>query len=737
MKNGYILPRLFAPRLQGLLGAGWLLLLMLFYLWQPLPLQTLRHLWFDQLQRWQPRQRVTATSPAVLVDIDDASLRQHGQWPWPRSLLAELTRQLQQAGARVIAFDILFAEPERHHSSNHNGTPNPANTGEQQLASALQQGQTVLGIAGSNKPEAAAPSSALLGLPAQFIWRNQGAMPATAPALPAIASSILPLPELARASSGLGHMSFLPDNDGVVRRVPLLLQQGRQLIPALALETLRLHETRHNETSRTILLMQEAGELQQLRVGKLTLPVTASGELWLHYAPSAQIASLSAGQVLQGDFDPKQVQGKLVVIGTSAQGLKDLRFSPLGAVIPGAEVHVQALEQMLQGHTLQRPGWAEGLESVLILLVGGLLIALLPRLRALHGFMTTLLALALCLTGSVWAFGQHYLFDGLTPAVLLLGLAGFCGMQQHVRNERQARWIRNAFSRYVSPNRVDFLIQHPEALELGGQRQECSFVFTDLADFTTLMETRDPAEAVGLLNTYLDAMISIAFRYEGTLDRITGDAIAIMFSAPIRQEDHAWRALACAADMQRFAQEYARWLQSQAIPFGQTRIGVHTGEVLVGNFGGGSIVDYRALGDTVNTAARLESANKTFGTLLCLSHTTLAAAELTCQQRSAAGVPQTLPILPRPLGKLLLKGRHQPLMTYEGQLPQDGSAGEAQRQQLADYTAAYQLLSSDSSEDAALTAFAALAARCPEDGVIRFQRERLEAGGGGEVIRVG
>lgn len=729
MKNGYVLPRLFAPHLQGLLGAGWLLLLMLFYLWQPLPLQTLRHLWFDQLQRWQPRQSLAASSPVILVDIDDASLRQHGQWPWPRNLLADLTRQLQQAGASVIAFDILFAEPERHRSNN----PSPATTGEQQLANALQQGQTVLGIAGSNRPAAAAPSSALRGgVPAQFVWRNQGATSATATALPAIASSILPLPELARASSGLGHMTFLPDSDGVVRRVPLLLQQGRQLIPALALETLRLHEA-----SRTVLLMQEAGELQQLRVGKHTLPVTANGELWLHYAPSAQITSLSAGQVLQGDFDPRQVQGKLVILGTSAQGLKDLRFSPLGAVIPGAEVHVQALEQMLEGHTLQRPGWAEGLESVLILLTGGLLIALLPHLRALHGFMATLLALALSLGGSLWAFGQHYLFDGLTPAVLLLGLAGFCGMQQHVRNERQARWIRNAFSRYVSPNRVDFLIQHPEALELGGQRQECSFVFTDLADFTTLMETRDPAEAVGLLNTYLDAMISIAFRYEGTLDRITGDAIAIMFSAPIRQEDHAWRALACAADMQRFAQEYARWLQTQAIPFGQTRIGVHTGEVLVGNFGGGSIVDYRALGDTVNTAARLESANKVFGTLMSLSQATLAAAEFTCQQRSTAGAPQTLPILPRPLGKLLLKGRHQPLMTYEGQLPQEGSAGEAQRQQLADYTAAYALLASDSTGDAALTAFEALAARCPEDGVIRFQRERLEAGGEGEVIRVG
>ena len=154
---------------------------------------------------------------------------------------------------------------------------------------------------------------------------------------------------------------------------------------------------------------------------------------------------------------------------------------------------------------------------------------------------------------------------------------------RHLSSERRQRWVRQAFSRYVSPNLVTHLLEHPEALELGGRRQVCSFVFTDLAGFTTLMERLDPGEAVALLNGYLDRMIAIAFAHQGTLDRIVGDAVVIMFSAPIAQPDHQRRALACAMEMQRFARKYADDHQARGIPFGQTRIGIHSGEVIVGN----------------------------------------------------------------------------------------------------------------------------------------------------------
>jgi adenylate cyclase len=203
--------------------------------------------------------------------------------------------------------------------------------------------------------------------------------------------------------------------------------------------------------------------------------------------------------------------------------------------------------------------------------------------------------LSVVLFGGWYGFREHaLLLNTVTPA-LTFALAFVLGsLLHHFISEREQRRIRDVFSRYVSPNRVRYLVDHPEAMELGGCRQECSFVFTDLAGFTTLMETIDPGEAVSLLNAYLDQMIGIAFRHDGTLDRIVGDAVAIMFSAPVPQADHRARALACALEMDAFASDYAAELNARGVAFGETRIGIHSGEVIVGNFGGSTIADYRA-----------------------------------------------------------------------------------------------------------------------------------------------
>ena len=189
----------------------------------------------------------------------------------------------------------------------------------------------------------------------------------------------------------------------------------------------------------------------------------------------------------------------------------------------------------------------------------------------------------------------------------------------HLISEREQRWGRAAFSRYVSPNRVECLIAHHNQLQLGGQSQTCSFDFTDLAGLTALMEQIDPAAAVALLKEYLDGMLVVAFSHEGTLDRIARDAVVVLFSAPVPQPDHCQRALRCALAMDHFAFQYAQRMRQTVVPWGITRIGVHTGQVIVGNLIGKTLFDYRALGDQVNTAARLEGANKHLGTRICVS----------------------------------------------------------------------------------------------------------------------
>jgi adenylate cyclase len=322
-------------------------------------------------------------------------------------------------------------------------------------------------------------------------------------------------------------------------------------------------------------------------------------------------------------------------------------------------------------------------------------------------------SLLVVLWASAW---QAFVAGGLlidvgNPSLALSATYVFSSIVRHLSSERRQRWVRQAFSRYVSPNLVTYLVKHPEALELGGRRQQCSFVFTDLAGFTTLMESMDPGDAVELINGYLERMIAIAFSHEGTLSRIAGDAVVIMFSAPVPQLDHQRRALACALDMQRFAQKYANELQARGIAFGQTRIGIHTGEVIVGNFGGSTIFDYRALGDPVNTASRLEGANKYLGTLTCVSAATLS------------GCPDWLA---RPVGRIILKGKAQPLAVFEPLDPLTVSGPDA------DYQHAFELMRAELPE--ATSMFEKLAAQRPADPLVALHLARLRSGKTGDLI---
>jgi adenylate cyclase len=235
---------------------------------------------------------------------------------------------------------------------------------------------------------------------------------------------------------------------------------------------------------------------------------------------------------------------------------------------------------------------------------------------------------------------------------------------------------------------------------------------TDLQGFTALMEQHQPALLSDMLNEYLDNMIQIAFRHDGTLDRIVGDAVAVMFSAPLTQTDHAARALACAMEMDAFAQACSQRLQLRGIPFGRTRIGVNTGTVLVGNFGGKSMLDYRALGDAINTAARLESINAHIGTRVCVSESTAA---------------QCPDFVGRPVGRLLLKGKTEAVQVYEPLTPD-----AAQSERVISYRSAYAML--EAKQPAAREAFARLLKNYPDDALIVYHANRLAAGETGTLV---
>ncbi len=702
-----ITPAMAAPFLAVFLGV-------VLFLFDPLPLQVLRNAAFDQYQRWQPRSYEPA--PVRIIDIDEESLKKIGQWPWPRTRVADLVDRLQQAGAAAVGMDIVFAEPDRTSPKSMAAAWNlpedlrrrlaGLTDHDEALARTIQHGRVVLGFAAQRD----GPERPLPARPFRFIFSG----PSPLPFLHPFESSVTAIPVLESAAAGNGALTFIPDSDGVVRRVPLVVRLRDQAMPSLAAETLRVAQDQANYIVKT-----GAGTgigMEGIRIGALTVPTTPRGEIWVHYTRPVPDRYIPAWKVLAGEAPGDRIDGHIVLLGTSAQGLMDLRFSPAGTIIPGVEAHAQALEQMFKGAYLTRPSQAEAIEA-LVIVIGGLLVAIIALSTQAMVSAGVTAAVLLAAGGGAWIAFSRYglLLDPVTPglAIAITFVAG--SVVRHRTSEQRQRWVRDAFSRYVSPNRVDYLVEHPDQLELGGQRRVCSFIFTDLAGFTSLMESMDPGDAVSILNAYLDEMVTIAFRHGGTLDRIVGDAVAIMFSAPVVQPDHQERALKCALEMHAFAERYADDLNAKGIAFGKTRIGVHTGEVIVGNFGGTTMFDYRALGDAVNTASRLEGANKYLGTRICVSEATLA------------GCPDAAV---RPVGSLVLKGKTEPLMVFEPIVAEREIVGTGSHD--VAYETAFGLLKNRSPD--ADKAFEHLADERPHDPLVHLHLERLRAGATGDTI---
>jgi adenylate cyclase len=684
------------------------------FLFEPLPLQVMRNTVFDQYQRWHPRSYQTV--PVRIIDIDEESLKRLGQWPWPRTRVAELIERLQTAGAAAIGLDIVFAEPDRTSPKSMSATWNLPDDlrrrlkripdHDEVLAQTLSQGLVVVGFA----VEREGPERPLPARPFRVVFSGESPLPF----LHAFSSAVTSIPLLESAAAGNGALTFVPDSDGVVRRVPVAVRLRNQVMPSLVAESLRVAQGQANYIVKSE--EQKGTGVKEIRIGGITVPTTPQGEIWIHYTRSVPERYIPAWKVLASEVPRDKVEGHIMLVGTSAQGLMDLRFSPLGTIIPGVEAHAQALEQILTESYLKRPSWATSIEALVIVVGGAALGIVALSTQALVSAAVTGAVIVAVGWGTWIAFTQSgLLLDPVTPALVLLITFILGSVVHHMTSERRQRWVREAFSRYVSPNRVEYLVDHPDQLELGGRRQECSFIFTDLAGFTGLMEKMDPDEAVSILNAYLDQMVAIAFRSGGTLDRIVGDAVAIMFSAPVAQPDHRERALKCALEIHAFATRYANDLNAKGIAFGQTRIGIHSGEVIVGNFGGSTMFDYRALGDVVNTASRLESVNKHLGTLICLSEATLS------------GCPGAIV---RPVGSLVLKGKTRPLVVYEPVTGSSGNNMEAQRDTA--YETAFELLQQNN--PAARDMFEQLAKERPQDPLVLLHLERLRAGKQGDTI---
>lgn len=717
-RESQVLPRLRStmirlwgsPRLAACLFLGAALALRVV---DPQPLETLRLYGFDLLQTSQPRQMVA--DHVAIVDIDERSLAQIGQWPWPRTQIADLIERLNGARAQAIGFDMLFAEPDRLSPARFAALArglepdllNAVAAGKDHdvaLAETMADIPVVLGVSATHERDhpyadrrfKVTPIVEQNGDPRPFVL-SYGAV-------------IRNLGSLEEAAAGRGMVTLNSERDGLVRRVPAVLRVGRDLYPTLAVELARIALDRpHYRVS----MAPNGGGLSGIHLGQLELPTDLHGLVWLRHGEHDPSLYLSAADLLEGSFDQEAVRDKIILVGTSAVGLRDLRATPVSASIPGVEIHAQLLDAILSQEFLTRPSYSTGLELALTLVLGAVVILVLPMATALTS-LPIIGALLTGVAGGTWyLFDAHaILLDASYPILTCSALFSWLIYSNYSRAEVQRRQVRAAFSQYLAPALVERLTKDPEQLELGGEQREMTFLFTDIAGFTSFAEGMSPTTLVTVLNTYLDNVCRIVMEQGGTIDKIVGDAIHAIFNAPIDQPDHACRAVVCGLAIDRFGKEFAASMHAGGHDFGLTRIGINTGSCVVGNFGGSHRFDYTAHGDAINTAARLESVNKHLGTTICV----------------AGSTTRQCPSLHfRPVGNLYLKGKTEGLEAFEA-LDEDEAASERVR----DYRAAFQLLETESPEGR--DAFERLAESHADDALVAFHQQRLAAGQSGVDI---
>ena len=626
-------------------------------LFDPPPIEEFRVRTFDTFQVLEPR--VKTARPVRIVNIDEKSLARFGQWPWPRTLVADLVTNLTRFGPAAIGFDVMFAEPDRLSPAVTADTIRsldeetraklralPGN--DELLADAMRRSRVALGESGLPSlvaeldKELPVTGLAKIGYqePERFMWEFPGLLRST--------------PVLEAAAGGRGLLTIKTERDGIVRRVPVIMRAQGLTMPSLSFEMLRLASG-----SDTILIKSTDIGITSVAVKGFAMPTDLQGQIWVHFAPNDPSIYVSAADVLDGKVDADDVAGRLVLIGTAAVGLQDVKTTPISPVMPGVEIHAQVLEAALTGQLLAQPIWGLTAEFLSAMILGLAVIWFAPMfgpvsLIAVGAFFATLLV------GTSWYYYSQYrlLIDPTYPLLSTTAIYLTLIFFSFVREQSQRRQIRSAFSQYLSPALVEQLAQAPEKLVLGGEEREMTVMFSDMRGFTSISETykHDPQGLTGLMNRFLTPLTNAILARKGTIDKYMGDAIMAFWNAPLDDKEHQINACEAALDMleqvdalNKEREEEARQEGRPFIPL-NVGVGLNTGTCVVGNMGSDLRFDYSVFGDSVNLASRLEGQSKEYGFPIIAGSST------------ALAVKDRFAILE--LDFIMVKGKTQPEVIY-------------------------------------------------------------------------
>ncbi len=590
----------------------------------------------------------SASKDVVIVDIDERSLKELGQWPWSRNKFARVIDNLTKAGVGAVGLDIVFAEAD-------NSSP----------AKVLKEiGRDAAGVPDYDKvvADAIGASPTILGY--IFALENDGIKPVGAPSVSCIVvekgkpehdylvnpyRATLNVPAIQNAGYSSGFFNTIPDSDGIVRSVPMIMRYEGVVYPALSLEMVRAA----SGTKKIEVYYDEVG-VKGIVAGSVEMPTDRFGRLLVNYrGPAKTFKYISAIDVYNNKVDKKELEGKFVLIGTSAAGLLDLRATPFDSVYPGVEAHANALDNIIRGDFLYRPSWAEGANVALIL--GGVAITVIVTAYASAGIS---LALFAALGGALLGFLYYMLFTKgivlniLFPALSMAMTYVSLTLMNYFLETRQKEFIKAKFAKKVSPAVVEDLLKQANMNSFEIKEKFVTIFFSDIRGFTTLSEKMgSPKALIGLLNEYMTPMVDIIVESKGTVDKFIGDAIMAYWNAPNEVLNHEDVAVTAAVHQIKSLKELNTRLLADGKPTIEIGIGINTGDVTVGEMGSYGRADYTIIGDPVNLASRLEGLNKPY-------HAHIIISEFT-----KAGLKNEYVI--RELDLVRVKGKNEPVEIYE------------------------------------------------------------------------
>ena len=680
------------------------------------------------------------TERIVILIITEESIERlrplYGRWPWPRSLHGEIAEYLAEDGATVVGFDLLFTEPVLRREVNAAewaalaALVQSADLAEvrSELARRIDALQPGLG----DREFVASVDKASNVFQAAVFAGGDGAAAAgdtevgIRPSVPVPSHgndtlrphAALPFAGLAQASRGIGHINLLPDSDGTYRRfAPLVWRHDSQAAyPALGVAI-----AAHVKGVPPAAIRREGAGLA---LGDAVLPLLADGSARIHYQGGTWQQQADGSEAFQSFYRhipyeqvlaakdlraagrlaplaPGVFRDKIVLVSAQAAGLSDLRATPFSPITPGIEIHANIIDSLLAGRFLRAPGPAWGF---LLTLAACLAVAIMAQMLRFRLSVPLALATSAGFAGGAWAvFGQGWVLPIVKPLVSEALAYGGVLLARAVSAEREKRWLRTAFSHYLAPNVLEEVLRQPDKLRLGGERRRMTVLFSDIAGFTSFSEKLTPEEVSALLNGYLDRMTACVAQSGGTLDKFVGDSVMAEWNAPLAQPDHAARACETALLMlEEVSRQDTAWHAAGGAL--DIRIGINTGEMVVGNMGSHQVFDYTVIGNEVNIASRLEPLNKAFGTRIIVADATRREAE---RQRPGH-------FAFRSLARVMPKGGAEPLAIHELS-GWRGKLDQAMRDCLADSeTAMHHYLARRFDEARRL--FGAVLVRRPGDG---------------------